>query len=174
MSLRIALLGLLQESECASGYDLTKHFELSAANMWSAKHSQIYPELRKMEADGAVTAEESGARGKRVYRLTPEGREELRRWLVETEPMRNVRSESGLRMFLLPLLRAEEAVPLLRAEELLYRARQARLRELCPNKPKPIDRYQIRMGEHMMAAMADWAAETADDIERRAAEGEDV
>lgn len=173
MSLRVALLGLLQESECASGYDLTKHFELSAANMWSAKHSQIYPELRKMEADGAVTAEESGARGKRVYRLTQAGREELRRWLVETDPVRTARNEAGLRMFLLPLLKPAESVPLLRAESLHYQARRERLRELCPNKPKPIDRYQIRMGELMMGALAEWATETADDIERRAAEGDE-
>lgn len=169
MSLRIALLGLLKESGRASGYDLTKHFEMSSANMWSAKHSQIYPELRKMEADGAVTAEEGGARGKRIYEITVSGTEELRRWLVETDPVRTTRNEAGLRMFLLPLLRPQESVPLLRAEALHYTARKERLCELRPRKMRSIDRYQLRMGEMIMSAFAEWATETADDIERRAA-----
>ncbi|MBA3728896.1 MAG: PadR family transcriptional regulator, partial [Actinobacteria bacterium] len=44
MSLRHALLGLLAERPM-SGYDLTKVFDSSLAYVWSAKHSQIYPEL---------------------------------------------------------------------------------------------------------------------------------
>ena len=53
MSLRHALLGLLAEHP-ASGYELTKQFERSLAHVWSAKHSQIYPELAKMAAASGV------------------------------------------------------------------------------------------------------------------------
>ena len=75
MSLRHALLAILAV-EPMTGYDLTKHFSRSAAYVWHAPHSQIYPELRKLEAEGLVTAE-SVARGdrgvKRTYSITDAG-----------------------------------------------------------------------------------------------------
>ena len=64
MSLRHALLGLLAD-KAASGYELTKQFELSLANVWSASHSQIYPELQRMAERGWVVAGDEGARGRR-------------------------------------------------------------------------------------------------------------
>ena len=45
-----------------------------------------------------------GARRSKTYAITPTGRAELRRWLVEAQPDRSQRSESGLRLFLTPLL----------------------------------------------------------------------
>ena len=44
MSLRHGLLDLLA-GEPMSGYDLTRYFSASMANVWPAQHSQIYPEL---------------------------------------------------------------------------------------------------------------------------------
>src|ERR1035438_4350623 len=70
MSLRHALLAILAV-EPMTGYDLTKHFDRSAGNVWHAPHSQIYPELRKLESAGLVTAE-SEARGEhRTQRPSP-------------------------------------------------------------------------------------------------------
>ncbi|MBX6386069.1 MAG: PadR family transcriptional regulator [Microbispora sp.] len=109
MSLRIALLGLLTAYGSASGYDLTKAFERSVAHVWQAGHSQIYPELAKMTADGLVTVEAEGARGRKIYSITPEGREELRAWLLGHEPTGPARSEIALQAFLLPLLESGEA-----------------------------------------------------------------
>jgi len=168
----MALLGLLEENGAASGYDLTKAFEKSTSNVWTAKHSQIYPELRKMETDGDVTAVAEGARGKRTYRITDEGRTELRRWLVETDPNRSTRSEACLRMFMLPLLEPEEAVPLLRAEAAVYDIRITRLRSIAERareEERTQDWYQCLMGVNNMSGLRDWASFVADDIEKRAA-----
>jgi hypothetical protein len=49
-----------------------------------------------------------GARRSKTYGLTGPGRDELRRWLVEAEPDRSQRSESGVRLFLTPLLGATD------------------------------------------------------------------
>jgi DNA-binding PadR family transcriptional regulator len=85
MSLRHALLAILAV-EPMTGYDLTKHFDRSAAYVWHAPHSQIYPELRKLEDAGLVTAE-SVARGdrgiKRAYSITDAGLAELTEWVGE-------------------------------------------------------------------------------------------
>jgi PadR family transcriptional regulator AphA len=56
MSLRYALLALLRVGPL-SGYDLQKQFSLSVGHVWHAPDSQIYPELRKMEAAGLVEGE---------------------------------------------------------------------------------------------------------------------
>jgi DNA-binding PadR family transcriptional regulator len=86
--LRHALLAILAV-EPMTGYDLTKHFDRSAAYVWHAPHSQIYPELRKLENAGLVTAE-SQARGdhgiKRTYSVTKAGMAVLVDWVEEATP----------------------------------------------------------------------------------------
>lgn len=103
MSLRHAVLGLL-ERRPSTGYELTRTFDRSLRASWQARHSQIYPELAKLESAGLVEVVGRGARRSKTYAITAAGRAELRRWLVEAEPDRSQRSESGLRLFLTPLL----------------------------------------------------------------------
>ncbi|MCA1984728.1 PadR family transcriptional regulator [Nocardioides nematodiphilus] len=107
MSLRHALLGLLARRP-SSGYELTQMFDRSLSTSWHAGHSQIYPELGKLEAAGLIRLVGEGARRSKTYDITDAGRVELRRWLVEAEPDRSQRSESGLRLFLTPLLDAAD------------------------------------------------------------------
>lgn len=79
MSLRFALLALLSSTP-RTGYDLLRIFDRSVAFVWHAPHTQIYPELRRMEAEGLLASEElpRGERGvKRRYRLTEAGVDEL-------------------------------------------------------------------------------------------------
>src|SRR3954468_6950598 len=107
MSLRHAVLGLL-ERRPSTGYELTQTFDRSLRTSWQARHSQIYPELAKLEAAGLVEVVGHGARRSKTYAITPAGRAELRRWLVEAEPDRSQRNESGVRLFLTPLLGAAD------------------------------------------------------------------
>ena len=53
MSLRHAVLGMLA-SQPGTGYELTQWFDRSLSHAWHASHSQIYPELAKLEAEGLV------------------------------------------------------------------------------------------------------------------------
>src|SRR3954471_12903343 len=103
MSLRYAVLGLLARRP-STGYELTQTFDRSLRSSWHARHSQIYPELAKLEAADLVEVVGHGARRSKTYAITEAGRAELRQWLVEAEPDRSQRSESGLRLFLTPLL----------------------------------------------------------------------
>ena len=59
MSLRHALLALLS-AHPMTGYDVAKRFDGSVGFMWQAPHSQIYPELRRMEDAGLVKADADG------------------------------------------------------------------------------------------------------------------
>lgn len=99
MSLRHALLALLDAGEL-TGYELAKQFDASAAYVWHANHSQVYPELRRLERDGYVSAR-SLARGerarKRAYSLTESGAAELTRWVRELETPPRVRDAAYLK-----------------------------------------------------------------------------
>ena len=103
MSLRHAVLGLL-ERRPSTGYELTRAFDRSLRASWHASHSQIYPELARLTDAGLVEVVGHGARRSKTYGITEDGRAELRRWLVEDQPVRSKRDESGLRLFLTPLL----------------------------------------------------------------------
>lgn len=94
MSLRFALLGFLS-TEPASGYRLAQEFGESVGWFWYASHSQIHPELKRMEAEGLVSSRPSGedGRGTRIYSVTDRGRRELDEWLAadtEYAPVRDV------------------------------------------------------------------------------------
>lgn len=66
MSLRHALLALL-DAEPMTGYTLARYFDQSAAYVWHASHSQIYPELRRLESEGdSLLAAAWAAGGKRA------------------------------------------------------------------------------------------------------------
>jgi DNA-binding PadR family transcriptional regulator len=115
MSLRHALLGALAD-EPRSGYGLLKHFEQSLAYAWPASHSQIYPELARLVDDGLIEQTARGPRGSKTYAVTAAGREEIQRWLRDTDPDRRVRNDAALRVFFLWLLEPDEAARQLETE----------------------------------------------------------
>ncbi|MEU5092715.1 helix-turn-helix transcriptional regulator [Streptomyces sp. NPDC021356] len=83
-----AVLGLLSFGEELSGYDLKKWADWSLRFFyWSPSFSQIYGELKRLEKAGYATsrmvAQETGNRGKRVYRITDAGLEAVRTWARE-------------------------------------------------------------------------------------------
>lgn len=82
-TLRYILLGLLSKKKM-SGYELNQSFKNEIGEFWQAKHSQIYPELAKMEEQGIIKHEIAitGSKlEKKVYQLTEEGKEQLNEWI---------------------------------------------------------------------------------------------
>ncbi len=110
MSLRYALLGLLADGP-SSGYDLTRRFEEGIGTFaWTAGHSQIYPELARLVADGLVEVVAEGPRGRRDHAITPAGRDALRAWLMGPHQSgRTVRNEFVLRLVLPAALEPDDA-----------------------------------------------------------------
>ncbi|MEY9988991.1 DNA-binding PadR family transcriptional regulator [Streptomyces sp. V4I8] len=80
MSLKYAVLAALLEGE-ASGYELSKVFDVSFANFWPATPQQLYRELERLAQDGLVEArfvQQERRPNKRMFTLTEAGREDLR------------------------------------------------------------------------------------------------
>jgi PadR family transcriptional regulator AphA len=131
MSLRHALLGLLEDGP-ASGYMLTTRFDRSLRRYaWSAQQSHIYPELNRLAAEGLIEVVDEGARGRRTYALTETGRAALREWLLSEPKPRAVRDERSLRHMLISALQPDEARAKLEADLAEATATVAELRALA-------------------------------------------
>jgi DNA-binding PadR family transcriptional regulator len=72
--LRLYLLKLLDESP-RHGYDVIRLLEDRFMGLYAPSPGTIYPRLRRLEAEGLVTQSKEG--GRKVYRITDAGREEL-------------------------------------------------------------------------------------------------
>src|ERR1043165_2036567 len=74
--LRLAILSLLSEGP-KHGYQLMKEMQERSGGAYRASAGSVYPTLQQLEDEGMVEAEMQS--GRRVYRLTEEGRKELER-----------------------------------------------------------------------------------------------
>ncbi|TFV84888.1 PadR family transcriptional regulator [Microbacterium sp. dk485] len=117
MSLRYALLALVRVGP-QSGYDLQKQFAVSVGHVWHAPDSQIYPELRKMEAEGLIRGEEQtrGERGtRRMYHVTPAGHQAFLDWMASPLEYQRVRDPAHLRAAYLEAATPDQARAFLQA-----------------------------------------------------------
>jgi DNA-binding PadR family transcriptional regulator len=131
-TLGYAILGLLSREDL-SGYDLTRRMAGRVGYFWSARHSQIYPELAKLEDGGYVThsvVEQRERPDKKVYRITAEGLDTLREWVTQPLAPRPIRDELTLKAYSVWLADEEDAVRLFREEELRHEEQLAHYEEL--------------------------------------------
>ena len=160
MSLRHALLGALADQP-RTGYALVKHFEQSLAYAWPASHSQVYPELARLRADGLIEQTDSGARNSKTYALTEAGLDEIRHWLASTTPDRRVRNDAALRTFFLWLLEPEEAAQQLERERdysaaMLAEFRRIREEPTGANRKARTFRIALEGGIRYAEARLEW------------------
>lgn len=81
MSVRHALLALLSEGP-KYGLQLRQEFETRTGEVWPLNVGQVYTTLQRLERDGLVESDDVEEAGpQKGYRITPDGREELDRWL---------------------------------------------------------------------------------------------
>jgi PadR family transcriptional regulator, regulatory protein AphA len=173
MSLSHALLGLLAVAP-ASGYELTKEFERSLGRYaWQAGHTSIYPELGKLAGRGLVRVVNEGPRGAKTYDITPEGRGELRSWLLRPPHEGTVvRNEHVLRMFLLSALSPADQRLMLTSIAERTAAAAAELRAVLAAGPDPargpradFGRLAGEFGLRQYDAVTEWARWALDQLD---------
>jgi PadR family transcriptional regulator AphA len=112
MSLEHAILGFLNYQPL-SGYDLKKVFDTSVRHFWPADQSQIYRTLaglsKKAWAEVELIRQENRP-DRKVYHITPAGREELLRWLAAPVPPDEPRSAPLIQVFFSGLRSDEEVL----------------------------------------------------------------
>ncbi|MER7558772.1 PadR family transcriptional regulator [Nocardioides sp. NPDC126508] len=94
-NLGFAILGLLARRE-STGYEVAQRMRQPIGYFWTARHSQIYPELNRLDAAGLVEHEVvdgAGPRPTKRYRITGAGQDALATWVVgdlEPQPVRDL------------------------------------------------------------------------------------
>jgi DNA-binding PadR family transcriptional regulator len=181
-TLGYAILGLLSREDL-SGYDLTRRMAGRVGYFWSARHSQIYPELARLEEGGYVThsvVEQRERPNKKVYEITAEGLDALKEWAIQPPVPRPTRDELTLKTYSVWLANKEKAVRLFREEELRHEEQLAHYEGLRPwmeeewqedltstNSPEFASYATLRRGISYEREYAEWCRWMADSIEGR-------
>lgn len=158
-TLKYAILGLLEQKP-RSGYELSQEFESTLNEFWSAKHSQIYPELRKLTQEGAVEYQVEivgTTMEKKMYSITDKGREEFMDWLDQNRPLPPTpKNELRLQVFFSSCLGPQRRLELLEYQLEEHQKRLAHLRhnqtkfDAIPPKDSPeFGDYLVLMGAIM-------------------------
>jgi DNA-binding PadR family transcriptional regulator len=93
VTVRSAILQLLDEGP-THGYQIKVAFEARTGGIWPLNVGQVYTTLDRLLRDGLVEEVETDADdGQRTYRITEDGRDEVKRWLaaspVDSDPPRD-------------------------------------------------------------------------------------
>ena len=104
MSVRHALLGLLAQRP-RHGYELHTAFEavVGGEQNWDVKPAQIYTTLSRLEKDGLVAeaaVSRAGGPEKRVFAITPAGRDLLAAWFNAGVELDHQRDEFYVKLML--------------------------------------------------------------------------
>lgn len=177
------MLGLLAR-ESLTGYELAARMRERIGFFWGAGHSQIYPELAKLEARGFVAhrrVEQSERPDKKIYSIAEAGHAALARWAVEPATPRPTRDEMTLKAYSLWAVDSAEAAALYRAEALRHEEQLAeyeRIRDWMqeewaealrdPLTPEFASYATLRRGlgyEREYAEWCRWVAERLDSAE---------
>ncbi len=100
-TLGFAILGLLARRE-SNGYQLARRLERPVGYFWTARHSQIYPELARLADAGLVTYVEEPGRGPRStkrYQISQAGLAALAAWVSGEDEPQPVRDLEVLRLW---------------------------------------------------------------------------
>jgi DNA-binding PadR family transcriptional regulator len=96
-----AILGVLSFGP-HSGYDIKAFVDRTLRFFWAASYGSIYPELKRLEAMGLISASDdaTGGRKRTVYALTDAGRDRLHAWVMSDESLAyELRDEGLLKLF---------------------------------------------------------------------------
>ncbi len=157
--IQYAILGLLSWRPL-SGYDLKRIISESEVFYWSGNNNQIYTALIRLHAEGLVTRQvqiQESLPAKKIYSITQAGRDELRRWVLSTAALPEVRSTFLIQLAWADALTAGELDALLgryEAEIDLKLRMQQELSSrptLAPNRTRREAYLWEKIAEHMLS-----------------------
>src|SRR5262245_20301805 len=152
-ALELAVLGLLKDRPM-HGYQLTREVGESLGGFWRVSYGSLYPTLKRLQADGAITAANpegrpTGGRKKTVYEITPEG-ERLFLDLLQEAPQEGSSEDARFRVRLafFRYLPPETRVRLLERRRDLLEDRLSAMDESLRGARDRVDDYTLALMEH--------------------------
>jgi DNA-binding PadR family transcriptional regulator len=175
--LEIAVLGLLNESPM-HGYELRKRLSSLLGAFRAFSYGSLYPTLRRLQEAGWLTEEAPDSvpgtstrsrRGKRVYRLTAEGKEHFASLLAEVGPEAYADEGFGTRLAFFGQTRSDIRLQILEGRRQRMAEQADGMRASLARTRQRMDRYTLQLQEHGLES-ADrevrWLTELIED-ERR-------
>jgi DNA-binding PadR family transcriptional regulator len=100
IDIKFPMLGFLMDAEM-TGYDLKRRFQESVGFFYRVSDGSLYPALKKLARDKLVTmrTERNGKRARKVYAITPIGREHFLKMLAEPSPPVFVHDEAQVKIY---------------------------------------------------------------------------
>lgn len=156
------ILGMVSR-EARSGYEIKAAVDGSTRFFWAASYGQIYPELKRLSEAGLIEGVDAsqGDRKRTHYKITADGRGELKDWLRRPPETAEMREEGLLKLFFSGVLKPAEAVETLRTMrsrrlELVERLRSLEPEKVEANLEDPYPLMVLRSGIEFNEWFADW------------------
>ncbi|ANZ37162.1 PadR family transcriptional regulator [Lentzea guizhouensis] len=142
-----ALLGLLHEAPM-HGYELRKRLHDLLGAFRAFSYGSLYPTLRRLQRAGLIVEEgpeESalawGRRARKVYKLTPEGKERFAELLANAGPQTWDDDSFGVHLAFFSRTPADIRIRILEGRRRCVEERREGLRERLTRTGEQIDRY---------------------------------
>ena len=157
--LEIPILGLLSEAPM-HGYELRKRLSALLGTFRAFSYGSLYPSLRRLQEAGWIDEEDvpveepaSGfgtrsRRGKRVYRLTAEGKEHFAALLAEVGPEAYDDEGFGTRLAFFAQTRSDIRLQILEGRKQRMTEQADGMRSSLARTRERLDRYTLQLQEH--------------------------
>lgn len=154
--LEIAVLGLLSESPM-HGYELRKRLSTLLGAFRAFSYGSLYPTLRRLAEAGWISEDaplptDTGAgrsrRGKRVYRITAEGKERLAELLADVGPDAFDEEGFGARLAFFAQTRSDIRLRVLEGRRRRVEEQREGMRSALSRAGERLDRYTRELHEH--------------------------
>jgi DNA-binding PadR family transcriptional regulator len=156
--LEMAILGLLKDSPM-HGYELRKRLSTLLGAFRAFSYGSLYPSLRRLQEAGwideAPPLEDPpggfgtrSRRGKRVYRLTAEGKEHFAALLAEVGPEAYDDEGFGTRLAFFAQTRSDIRLQILEGRKQRMTEQADGMRSSLARTRERLDRYTLQLQEH--------------------------
>jgi len=153
--LEIAVLGLLNESPM-HGYELRKRLSSLLGAFRAFSYGSLYPTLRRLSEAGWITEERPldvsstarSRRGKRVYKLTADGKEHLAELLADVGPDAFDEEGFGARLAFFAQTRSDIRLQILEGRRRRVEEQRDGMRSTLARTGQRLDRYTRELHEH--------------------------
>ena len=151
--LELAVLGLLYEAP-VHGYELRKQLSVRLGGLRVISYGSLYPALRRLLRAGLIAEEATpqaegtwSRRGRRVYRITAEGKERFAELLADAGPQAFDDDGFGVHVAFFSRTPAEIRMRILEGRRRAVEERREGLRAALARAGEQIDRYTRELHE---------------------------
>jgi DNA-binding PadR family transcriptional regulator len=147
-------------NEAKHGYELHQEFGRKLGRVWEIGMSQLYAQLKQLEEAGLLTAQtepQPNRPPRKVYCLTPEGREVFLDWVHQPTPyLRHIRVEFLARLYFFQQLSLPDLDRLVADQKAVCQAQVERFEHLAGETDDAFRQLVLEFRRGQLQAVIQW------------------